>query len=89
MVPDTHLQKSHGYMGGEKWSQELSKVDTYPPIQSIDHGPYRRSIRIYPVENTCRIRSISTVDDDSPTENYGRWTIKNRDNFVVDFIHYT
>jgi len=27
--------------------------------------------------------SISTVDTNSPTENYGRWSIKNRDNFVA------
>ena len=25
MVPDTHLQKSHGPMSGEKWSQHLSE----------------------------------------------------------------
>jgi len=33
MVSDTHLQKSHGPIDCEKWSQQIYlNVDTYPPI---------------------------------------------------------
>ena len=32
MVPDIHLQKSHGPMSGEKWSNIYLNVDTNPPI---------------------------------------------------------
>jgi len=35
-----------------------------------------------------RLKSILTVNKESPTENYGRWWIKIRDNFVVDFIRF-
>ena len=60
MVPDTHLQKSHGPMGGEKWSQQLFKcryLSTDLSTQSIDHRRYRRSIRIHLLENTVDIGS--------------------------------
>ena len=48
MVPDTHLQKSRGPMSDEKWSQHVSEC-RYQSIstRSIDHGRYRRSIRIH------------------------------------------
>jgi len=58
MVPDTYLQKSHGPMGGEKWSQQLSKcryLSTDLSTRSIDHSRYRRSIRIHLLENTVDI----------------------------------
>ena len=60
IVPDTHLQKSHGPMGGEKWSQQLFKcryLSTDLSTQSIDHRRYRRSIRIHLLENTVDIDS--------------------------------
>ena len=58
------------------------------------------------IDPVDRSRSISTVDKESPTGEYGRnrrsmpihlrritfdcrWSIKNRDNFVVDFINDT
>jgi len=61
---------------------------------------------IFPLDPVDRSRSISTVDKESPTGEYGRnrrsmpihlrritfdcrWSIKNRDNFVVDFINDT
>jgi len=63
MVPDTYLQKSHGPIGGEKWSQQLSKcryLCTDLSTLSIDLGRYRWSIRIHLLENTididCRCR---------------------------------
>jgi len=58
MVPDTHLQKIHGLMGGEKWSQQLSKcryLSTDLSTRLIDHGRYRRLIRIHLLENTVDI----------------------------------
>jgi len=58
MVPDTHLQKSHGPMSGEKWSQHLSECwywSTDLSTRSIDHGRYRRSIRIHLPESTVDI----------------------------------
>ena len=73
MVPDTHLQKSHGTMSGEKCSQHLSECryrSSDLSTRSIDHGRYRRSIRIH-------LQRI-TVDR--------RWCVEVRDNFVVDFI---
>jgi len=73
MVPDTHLQKSHGPMSDEKWSQHVSECryqSTDLSTRSIDHGRYRRSIRIH-------LQRI-TVDRG--------WWIKIRDNFVVDLI---
>jgi len=66
MVPDTHLQKSHGPIGGEKWSQQLSKcryISTDLSTRSIDHGRYRRSIRNHLLENT--------VDIDGRCRTYG------------------
>jgi len=66
----THQQKNYGVMGGEKWSQQLSTcryLSTDLSTWSIDHGQYRLSIRIHLLE-----KSISTVDADSPTENYCR-----------------
>jgi len=50
MVPDTHLQKIHGPMNGEKRSQHLSECryqSTDLSTRSIDHGRYRRSTRIH------------------------------------------
>ena len=52
MVTDTYLQKSHGPVSGEKWSQHLSECryqSTDLLTRSIDpsHGGYRRSIRIH------------------------------------------
>jgi len=59
MVPYTqHLQKSHGPMGGENWSQQLSKrryLSTDLSTRSIDHGRYRRSIKIHLLKNTVDI----------------------------------
>jgi len=58
MVPDTNLQKSHGPMCGQKWSQQLSKcryLSTDLSTRSIDHGLYRRLIRIHLLENTVDI----------------------------------
>jgi len=85
MVPDTHLQKIHGPMGGEKWSQQLSKcpihrfidpVDRSRLISTVDkdsptgeYGWYQRSTPIH-------LRRI-TVDR--------RSSIRIRD-IVVDFI---
>ena len=43
MVPDTHLQKSHGPMSGEKWSQHLSECryrSTDLSTRSINHDWY-------------------------------------------------
>ena len=63
----THIHKSHGPMGGEKWSQQLSKcryLSTDLSTWSINHG---QQGFIY-----WRIRLIFTVDADSPTENYGQ-----------------
>jgi len=54
----THLQKIHGTMGGQKWSQQVSKcryLSTALSIWSIDHSRYRRSIRIHLLENTVDI----------------------------------
>jgi len=45
-------------MDGEKWSQQLSKcryLSTDLSTRSIDHGRYRRSIRIHLLENTVDI----------------------------------
>jgi len=58
MVPDTHLQKNHGPMSGEKWSQHLSECryqSTDLSTRWIDHGRYRRSMRIHLPENTVDI----------------------------------
>jgi len=58
MVPDTHPQKSHGPMSCEKWSQHLSECQhqsTNLSTWSINHGRYRRSIRIHLRENTVDI----------------------------------
>ena len=58
MVPDTHLQNSYGPMSGEKWSQHLSECwyrSTDLSTRSIDHGRYRRLIRIHLPENTVDI----------------------------------
>jgi len=55
MVPDTHLPKIHGLIGGEKWSQQLSKcryLSTDVSTRSIDHGRCRPSIRKHLFENT-------------------------------------
>jgi len=60
MVPDTHLQKNHGTLGGEKWSQKLSKcqyLSTDLSTRLIDHGRYPQSIRIHLLENTVDIDS--------------------------------
>jgi len=62
MVTDTHLQKNDGPVFGENWSQRYLNVGTYPliyrPGRSITvdiDGRYRRSIRIYLMENTVDI----------------------------------
>jgi len=58
IAPYTHLQKGLGPMDGEKWSQQLSKcryLSTDLSTRSIDHGRYRRSIRIHLLENTVDI----------------------------------
>ena len=50
--------KSHGPMGGQKWSHQLSKcryLSTDLSTLSIDHSRYRRSIRIHLLENTVGI----------------------------------
>ena len=56
--PDTHLQQIHGPIGGEKWSQQISKcryLSTDLLTWSIDHCRYRRSIRIHLFENMVDI----------------------------------
>ena len=91
MVLDTHPPRTHGPMGGEKWSQHLSK--------------YRCPIRVHRfIDPVDRSRSISTVNANSPAGEYGRYrrsmpihlrritvdrrsSIKTRDNFVVYFIN--
>jgi len=58
MVPDTHLQKIHVNIHGEKWSQRLFKcwyLSTDLLTQSINHGRYRRSRRIHLLQNTVDI----------------------------------
>jgi len=58
MVPDTHLQKCHGPMIGQNWSQHISErqyQSTDLSTRSIDHGRYRWSIRIQLPENTVDI----------------------------------
>jgi len=54
----THQQKSDGPIRDEKWSQQLSKcryLSTDLSTRLIDHGRYRRSIRIHLLENTVDI----------------------------------
>jgi len=58
MVPDTHIQKSHGLMSGEKWSQHLSECrgrSTNLSTWSMDHCRYQRLIRIHLSENVVYI----------------------------------
>ena len=59
MVPDTNLQRSHGPTVCEKWSQQLSKC------RYLSTDLSTRSVD--------RSRSISTVNKDSPTWEYGRY----------------
>jgi len=81
MFPDTHLQKSRGPIGREKWSQQLSKcryLSTDLSTLSIDHGRYRRSIRIHLFENTVDI-------DGRCRFTYGelRWIVDGRLKFEI------
>ena len=57
-------------------------VDTDPPIYGPG-GSITVDIDGRQGFTYWRMRSISTVDRDLPTENYGGWWIKIRDNFVI------
>jgi len=50
MVPDTHPPRSHGPMYGEKWSQHLPNIDTYPPTRIYRPG---RSVTV-DIDGRCR-----------------------------------
>jgi len=58
MVLDTHLQKNHGPMVRQIYSQQLFKcryLSTDLSTRSIDHDWYQRLIRIHLLENTVDI----------------------------------
>jgi len=75
MVPDTHPPKSHGPCVVRNGPNTYPNIDTYPLI----YRPGR--LVTVDIDGRCRLNngkiwSISTVDTNSPTENYSRSSIK-------------
>jgi len=70
-------QLTHGPIGGEKWSRTHIHQEVIMMVPCVvKNGPntskYPTAIPIHRfIDPVDRSRSISTVDADSPTENYG------------------